>query len=352
MVSESYQRLAPELEQLDRLIEEAGAALEATVLTTVTYQKQQIPIQAVTLGSAAVDAPTLVFTGGIHGIERIGSQVVLAFLQTLVRRLQWDNGLRAGLQQLRLVFVPVVNPVGIIRQTRANGAGVDLMRNAPIDAEARVPFLIGGQRVSASLPWYRGERDAPMQPESQAVSDLVRRLLSTSPFTLSLDVHSGYGFLDRLWFPLACSHRPVEDLPEIYRLCSLLETTYPNLAYVVEPQSHHYLAHGDLWDYLYLEARRSGAGIFLPMTLEMGSWNWVKKNWRQTGSVTGWFNPVMPHRVQRVLRRHTILLEFLLRAVRSYTNWVPDSRSRERCRQAAIQRWYSQRGARRGGGGG
>ena len=30
--------------------------------------------------------------------------------------------------------------------------------------------------------------------------------------------------------------------------------------YVVEPQSRHYLAHGDLWDYLYLRSRAADAG--------------------------------------------------------------------------------------------
>lgn len=327
---------------LDRLIYRAAGALRSSVLTTVEYHGYAIPIKACYLGSESASAPVLAFVGGVHGVERIGTQVVLAFLETLVQRLSWDQSLIVGLENLRLLFIPIVNPVGMMRRTRANGAGVDLMRNAPIDADTSVPYLVGGHRISAKLPWFRGKRREPMQPEAQALCDLVSRELTRSPFTLTLDVHSGYGVQDRLWFPLAGSRAPIEDLPEIYSLFRLLQKTYPNLNYLFEPQSHHYLTHGDLWDYLYLHSRQPGK-MFLPFTLEMGSWNWVRKNWRQTGSFFGWFNPVKPHRVQRVLRRHTVLLEFLVRAVRSYEHWIPGDLSREKYRKIAENYWYGQK---------
>ncbi len=294
------------------------------------------------LGSEALDAPVLVFTGGVHGVERIGCQVVLAFMETLVQRLQWDHSLINGLDNLRLLFIPLVNPVGVILQTRANGSSVDLMRNAPVEAEHRVPLFIGGHRLTSILPWYRGKKEAPMEPEAQALCQALTSQLQHSPFTLSLDVHSGYGFFDRLWFPLASSYRPIENLPEIYALYDLLESTYPNLDYVFEPQSRQYLAHGDLWDYLYLNHAQNGQ-VFLPLTLEMGSWNWVKKNPSQLLSAVGLFNPVKPHRTQRVLRRHTILLEFFIRAARAHEQWLPKiskPSSREQLRQQALSLWY------------
>ncbi|MCG8459603.1 MAG: hypothetical protein MI919_25265, partial [Holophagales bacterium] len=78
-----------------------------------------------------------------------------------------------------------------------------------------------------------------------------------------------------------------------------------------EPQSRHYVTHGDLWDYAYQQAYQEER-LLLPLTLEMGPWRWVKKNPMQFGP-TGLFNPVKPHRVQRVLRHHMSLLEFLIR---------------------------------------
>jgi hypothetical protein len=41
------------------------------------------------------------------------------------------------------------------------------MRNAPQNADAAVPFLAGGQRIGAWLPWYRGRAGAPMEAESR-----------------------------------------------------------------------------------------------------------------------------------------------------------------------------------------
>ena len=53
----------------------------------------------------------------------------------------------------------MVNPYGLHHGTRSNANGVDLMRNAPIDANvtSKLP-LISGHRVSPSLPWYPEEK--------------------------------------------------------------------------------------------------------------------------------------------------------------------------------------------------
>src|SRR5258705_333230 len=83
-----------------------------------------------------------------------------------------------------LVFVPLVNPGGLVRGTRANPNGVDLMRNAPVDAAERVPYLIGGQRISASLPWYRGALGAAMELEGAALCRVVREELLPRPFSV------------------------------------------------------------------------------------------------------------------------------------------------------------------------
>ena len=89
-------------------------------------------------------------------------------------RLQWDATLHSQLESVRLLFMPIVNPGGMLMGTRANPQGIDLMRNAPVDAVDKVPFLVGGQRISASLPWYRGRLDAPMEAENLALCTEVR----------------------------------------------------------------------------------------------------------------------------------------------------------------------------------
>ena len=119
----------PELTELRRIVEAAGARLHATVVCEVAHGSQRLPVHAIALGSASPSAPAVGFFGGVHGFERIGTQVVIAYLESLVARLQWDVVLQTQLQHLRLVFMPLVNPGGMARGTRANPRGVDLMRN-------------------------------------------------------------------------------------------------------------------------------------------------------------------------------------------------------------------------------
>jgi hypothetical protein len=331
--------LPAELEEIERLIELGAPHVSARVETTIDDGGRRFPVYALTLGSDAPEAPGVGFFGGVHGLERIGAEVVIAYLRNLVARLRWDDGLHRQLQSLKMVFMPLVNPGGLVRGTRANPSGVDLMRNAPIDASEAVPFLIGGQRFSARLPWYRGPRDAAMEPEAAALCAAVERELLPRPFAVAIDCHSGFGLSDRLWFPFAHRREPIDRLPEIHALKRLFDEAHPQHRYVFEPQSRQYLAHGDLWDHLYLRA--GPASGFLPLTLEMGSWTWVRKNPRQVFSRHGIFNPLIDHRRSRVLRRHLVWLDFATRAAASHRRWLPVGAARERHRAEALSIWYA-----------
>ncbi len=333
-----------ELAELERILEEGAAHLEVRVLCETAVGPQRFPVYAVALGNPDPALPAVGYFGGFHGLERIGAEVVLEFLRGLVARLRWDSVLHRQLESLRMVFMPLVNPGGVFRGTRANPNGVDLMRNAPLDSTERVPFLIGGQRLGAGLPWYRGPAGAPMEAENLAVCRLVAEELHVRDFSLVVDCHSGFGIHDRIWFPYAHSALPVAHLAEIHALKEIHEQTYAHHNYLFEPQSRQYLAHGDLWDFLYIEAAARPQRIFLPFTLEMGSWLWVKKNPRQLFSRQGIFNPLIAHRQQRVLRRHLTWLDFMARAASGWRNWLPAGAERERHREMALDLWY--RGAK------
>lgn len=330
----------PELQDVERLTAAGGEHLRCEVACHVGEGDQRLPVYAITLGNPDPALPAAGFFGGVHGLERIGARVVISFLEHLVARLQWDATLHQELARVRLLFMPVVNPGGMARGTRANPAGVDLMRNAPVEAHDRVPLLLAGQRLSAGLPWYRGAADAPMQPESAALCAWAERELLGRPLALALDCHSGFGLRDRIWFPFAHRRAPIAALPELHALHAIFAATHARHPYIFEPQSAQYLAHGDLWDHLVL---RSAArpGVFLPLTLEMGSWLWVKKNPRQLFSRLGLFNPVIAHREERVLRRHLPLLDFVLRAAASHARWLPVADAREAHRRQAHARWYA-----------
>lgn len=331
----------PELDQLHDLIRRAGPALRADIVTTVEAGGAVLPVWCLEAGSTDLRAPAIGYFGGVHGMERIGSQVLMAWLETVLARLQWDSHFGDLLQKVRLVFMPIVNPGGLLLGTRANPGGVDLMRSAPVEAEGRVPFLLGGHRLGPQLPWYRGAVADPLPPEAGALFEVVRARLHPHPFSLAMDCHSGFGFRDRIWFPWARSRAPVPHLAEAFALRALFNQTYPNHSfYLMEPQSLSYTTHGDLWDCLYDEHRGKYPGFFLPFTLEMGSWLWVKKNPRQLFSWFGHFNPVLPHRLERVLRRHLHLFEFLLQATVSYRRWLPQGGQRRQYHEAALERWF------------
>lgn len=331
----------PELVALERIIELGAGWLESRVVCDVKLPGGgSYPVHVITLGNPARELPAVGYFGGVHGLERIGTGVVIAYLQSLVMRLQWDSTLHQQLESVRLVFMPIVNPGGMVLGTRANPNGVDLMRNAPVQASDPVPILVGGQRFSAGLPWYRGRKNKPMEIENQAVCDVVSAELLTRDFSLSVDCHSGFGSSDRIWFPFAHKRAPIAHLAEMHALKNIFVQSHSHHRYIIEPQSLQYLAHGDLWDHLYLQSCTQPQRVFLPLTLEMGSWLWVKKNPRQLFSRHGIFNPLIEHRQQRVLRQHQLLLDFLSRAACGHRLWLPGPATRGSQHAQALQDWY------------
>jgi hypothetical protein len=330
----------PLLDELAKTIQSGGAHFETRTVCEVVCDGEVMPVHVILAGNPEPGVPAVGFFGGVHGLERIGAEVVLAYLQNLAGRLRWDDTVHALLESVRLVFMPLVNPGGTWLGTRANPHGVDLMRNAPVDSRERVPWLIGGQRISPRLPWYRGQLDSPMEVESRALCEVVTSELLSRPFSLAVDCHSGFGVADRIWFPYAHTRAPVAHLAEMHALKDLLQDTLNHYWYIFEPQSRQYLTHGDLWDHLYLRSLEHPDHMFLPLTLEMGSWSWVRKNPRQFFSLLGNFNPLIEHRQQRVLRRHVPLLDFFARAACSHRRWTPEEPAREAHRAGAMAHWY------------
>jgi hypothetical protein len=292
-------------------------------LTRVEERRRSFPVYGLVLGSSKMARPTFGLFGGVHGLERVGTEIALTFLESLIARLEWDKDARRLLRKCRIVSIPMVNPAGIFYLHRHNHRGIDLMRNAPVDADVKTPFLVGGHRLSRRLPWYRGE--GGLEPEARALVDFVKEQMFGASALVSLDIHSGFGWRDRLWYPYARTDRPFPAIGQVRALVDLLERSLPYHVYRVEPQSDNYCTHGDLWDYLFDEHLRihGHSKPFLPWTLEIGSWTWVKKNPIQLFRIDGPFNPIKPHRHSRTMRRHLALLEFFWRVARNYRRWSP-----------------------------
>jgi hypothetical protein len=326
-----------EFDDLNAILAAGASRFDLRTVGEVRVGTNCFPILTAAIGSNDPQAPAIGFFGGVHGLERIGTQLILDYMRALLRRLEWDELLHEQLRSVRLIFMPIVNPGGMWANTRSNPNGVDLMRNAPQNAEGRVPFLAGGQRIGSWLPWYRGPARGSLELESAALLDVVKQELMTRPLSLALDCHSGYGWGDSIWFPYARTRRQMPHLPEMYQLKTMFEQAYPHHGYAFEPQSHQYLLHGDLWDCAYDQT--PAPNVFLPMTLELGSWRWIKKNPSQIFSRFGMFNPVKAHRVERVLRRHANFLDFLTRAAFASNRWLPKGDVRKQILERAVEHW-------------
>ena len=335
-------RELPELAEFNDVLALFGDRATTRVLATTWCAGIEFPIHGVVVGATRADAPTLALIGGVHGLERIGTSIVLASMHTLARFLAWDRIMNAALEDLRVVFLPLLNPVGMWLRRRSNGNGVDLMRNAPPHPATTATPLLGGQRLTTRLPWYCGPVNAPMELEGHVLCEFIREWVYPARQSIVLDVHSGFGSVDRLWFPYAYTRRPFPSLAEAYALKRLLDDTLPNHPYEMEPVSRNYTMQGDLWDHLYDQHRLDHpSSVLMPLTLELGSWAWVRKNPRQVFDILGTFNPMRPHRVRRTLRRHLPLIEFLLRAVAGARAWSHfDACERQRLESEAFGLWF------------
>lgn len=331
-----------EFQQIEERMQSLGDNARVEVLARSQSGSLSLPICKITFGSEDPAAPVIGFIGGVHGLERIGAQVCISLMNSIAELSLWDENLQKTLEKIRIFFIPTVNPIGIYQRTRCNPRGVDLMRNSPVEAEAAARW-VGGQRVSPRLPWYRGEVGAAMEVESQALVDAVKKEIKHSSLAITLDIHSGFGMQDRLWFPYAKTIKPFPDLALVYEFKKLMDRTYPHHFYKIEPQAQSYTTHGDLWDYIYDQhITENTTRKYLPLCLEMGSWLWVKKNPLQIFKADGPFNPMKAHREQRILRRHNTLLEFLIRAASSPQAWVHSENEKQRqSLQRAKELWYA-----------
>lgn len=324
-----------EIIQIEQLLTEFPKFARGQILGHVGKDEKLFPIYKISIGSQDPTAPTLGLIGGVHGLERIGAQVVISILNSILKMQLWDISLQQLLSQIRIFFIPTVNPWGIYNRRRSNAQGVDLMRNMPVLCDGSAPWLLGGQNFSPKLPWFRGTE---IQAECQLILEAIQNEVKEAPFAWTLDIHSGFGLQDQIWFPFAKTKQPFPDIAQVYRFKTFLEAAHPYHFYKIEPQS--YRTHGDLWDYAYAQFRTEKR-FYLPLTLELGSWIWVRKNPLQIFSRDGLFHPLKPHRHRRILRRHWTLFDFMVRMTNAHQNWAQlEGQQRTKNHMHALELWY------------
>ncbi len=66
----------PELLKLDRIIKEGVPHLQTRKVCEVVTDGRRFPVYALCLGNPSPEVPGVGFFGGMHGLERIGTQVL------------------------------------------------------------------------------------------------------------------------------------------------------------------------------------------------------------------------------------------------------------------------------------
>ena len=70
--------------RMDVLADKLGSLATVTEEAKIPNSSgDSYPVYSFRLGSTAEDAPVVAFVGGVHGVEMVGTQIILSYLETL-----------------------------------------------------------------------------------------------------------------------------------------------------------------------------------------------------------------------------------------------------------------------------
>lgn len=317
------------VEKVIKKLKRLGSLFQYEILAEIKVKDKTIPIYGLQIGPKDESLPVLGLYGGVHGLEKIGTHVIVNYLNSLSNKIAWNIALTKNLENLRVVSIPIVNPGGMFLQRRSNPNGVDLMRNAPVDAEKGTMFWPSGQTVSSKIPWYRGNPQN-MELENKVLEAFVAKHMFKAPFSMALDIHSGFGLRDRLWYPYGKTMNPMPDEAYARKFARYFKVSHPFHNYIFEKQSDSYMIHGDMWDHLYDKFKNQGTDTkFLPWTLELGSWSWLLSRPHRIFNVSRLFHTDDSVKYSHVMRTHWGLLDFFKDMTIHHKAWIKEQGTKE-----------------------
>jgi len=138
-------------------------------------------ISAVRLGPKRPSAPRVMFMGGIHGNEPVGTELVLQFGSHVI-----NADATEIMQDVEIYIVPRVNPDGFAHMSRSNVNNVDLNRNFPDQ-------YVG---EDANDYYKKGQNEAddddshPSMPRQKETTAMMNFITSVRPHLVAM-LHSG-----------------------------------------------------------------------------------------------------------------------------------------------------------------
>ncbi|MFH1223062.1 MAG: alpha/beta fold hydrolase [Pseudomonadota bacterium] len=318
LIGENYRftKEPTEITRLKRIEKRFPDFIILEELGGIKHNGFKVPMHAFFIGHKPdPKLPTVAFFSCFHGVEWIGGRVLLNYVEHLVRSMCWDEGIRDLISKMNICGIPVVNPVGRIEKTRSNGNGIDLMRNTSVTGERVFP-LLGGHHLSKSLPWYRGEK---IEKENKITMKFLDDHVFPSDFKITMDIHSTFMRRSRIWIPYASGKKLPEKEADVFaKIKKLLNSTYKYNPYRYEKQDLIYRTHGDFWDFNFDRHKSDKKGLYLPMTLEISTAEWLFRNFITSWTFESLFNPSSRRESNQEYFRHITVFDFILRFAKNY----------------------------------
>lgn len=292
-----------------------------------TKEGFRFPIYVLEIGKPkAIKKNPAGLVAGVHGLETIGIRVLLDFLDHLFKKSAEDFFKEIKSGKVGIVCIPILNPGGVALNSRSNPRGVDLMRNSGMDAE-NAPFFFGGQRLTNHLPYFRGKS---LEPEAKVLSRFLQEYFFPVKDSLIpvIDIHSGYGSIDHVWWPYARTQKECEDDFLYHKISKYLSQKKNHTNYKFGPQSETYTIHGDLWDRFYdtfLHKKETTTpksdSRLLPITLEIGTWSDLGQNPLKVFKKRGIFNPAKENKKKSIISHREFLTDVIRIAQTKLNDW-------------------------------
>ncbi len=243
----SYQYHTPE--DIDIFLDEIKLNYpDITAIETVGYSESGRVIKALVISDnpgTLEGEPAVRLTGGIHGNEMMGVELLIRFIEYLTYGYSTNPEIKDLVDSRYICIIPVLNPDGLAAKSRYNSKGVDLNRNFN----------------DADNHWISDSRSGS-SPFSESESRALRDFSTPGKFNLSITYHTG-AVLVNLPFDFA---KEIVQVPAQYALIQDYAKTYTKTGtFLTNPDlyispymdegtingGNWYVAYGTLQDWSY-----------------------------------------------------------------------------------------------------
>lgn len=201
--------------------------------------------------------PAIRLTGGIHGDEKMGIELLLRFIEYLTLNYAGNSTVKNLVNNRYICIIPVLNPDGLARSRRWNDNDVDLNRN----------FNDAGNHWSGGSD--RGN-SAFSEPETLALVNFS----SLKNFNLSITYHIGAVLVN---LPFDYGSKTIEGIfpaeEALIKSYALTYTEGPGSIFLTNPDVYNYVYNSIYGGNIYLDKGTINGGDWYVITGSLQDWS-------------------------------------------------------------------------------